>query len=86
MLYFKQIFDRRNTSGTTFGSITKDDLFSLKLVYPSSEVLRKYDNKVAEFNVKIFNNHEQNKALVQLRDWLLPMLMNGQVTIKDNCL
>jgi type I restriction enzyme S subunit len=86
MLYFKQIFDRRNTSGTTFGSITKDDLFSLKLVYPSSEVLRKYDNKVADFNVKIFNNHEQNKALVQLRDWLLPMLMNGQVTIKDNCL
>jgi type I restriction enzyme S subunit len=83
MLYFKQIFDRRNTSGTTFGSITKDDLFSLKLVYPTTDVLNEYDSKVADFNVKIFNNHQQVKELIQLRDWLLPMLMNGQVTVKD---
>lgn len=83
MLYFKQIFDRRNTSGTTFGSITKDDLFSLKLVYPTSDVLNDYDSKVADFNSKIFNNHQQNKELIQLRDWLLPMLMNGQATVKN---
>lgn len=84
MLYFKQIFDRRNASGTTFGSITKDDLFSLKLVYPSKGVLRDYDGKVSVFNKKIFNNHQQNKELIKLRDWLLPMLMNGQVTVKDS--
>ncbi|MBL0337521.1 MAG: restriction endonuclease subunit S [Chitinophagaceae bacterium] len=30
MVNLKQIFDRRNVDGTTFGSITKDDLFSLK--------------------------------------------------------
>jgi len=83
MLYFKQIFDRRNTSGTTFGSITKDDLFSLKLVYPTPNILGKYDNKITDFNLKIFNNHQQNKKLESLRDWLLPMLMNGQVTVKD---
>ena len=81
MLYFKQIFDRRNSSGTTFGSITKDDLFSLKLVYPSSNTLLNYDNKVSGFNVKILNNHQQNKELIRLKDWLLPMLMNGQVTV-----
>lgn len=84
MLYFKQIFDRRNTVGTTFGSITKDDLFSLKLVYPSHDILHKYNEKVADFNLKILNNHQQNKKLTELRDWLLPMLMNGQVTIKDS--
>jgi type I restriction enzyme S subunit len=83
MLYFKQTFDRRNTSGTTFGSITKDDLFSLKLVYPSLDILREYDKKVSTYNLKIFNNHKQNKELIRLRDWLLPMLMNGQVTVKD---
>lgn len=27
---------------------------------------------------------EENQNLVELRNWLLPMLMNGQVTIKDN--
>ncbi len=81
MLYFKQIFDRRNASGTTFGSITKDDLFSLSLVYPSQDVLRAYDEKVSMFNQTIFNNHQQNKELIELRNWLLPMLMNGQVTV-----
>jgi len=80
MLYFKQIFDHRNNSGTTFGSITKDDLFSLKVIYPTDELLRKYDDVVSKFNETILNNHKQNQQLTALRDWLLPMLMNGQVT------
>ena len=25
----------------------------------------------------------ENQKLTELRDWLLPMLMNGQVTVKD---
>jgi type I restriction enzyme S subunit len=29
----------------------------------------------------IANNERQNQELTQLRDWLLPMLMNGQVTV-----
>lgn len=28
-------------------------------------------------------NSLENELLVQLRDWLLPMLMNGQATIAD---
>ena len=83
MLYFKQIFDRRNTAGTTFGSITKDDLFSLRLVFPTVEILMEYDKKIAVLNKTILNNHRQNQKLAELRDWLLPMLMNGQVTVKD---
>jgi len=83
MLYFKQIFDRRNASGTTFGAITKDDLFSLKLAYPELNILRSYDDKVSAFNGIILNNHRQNIELQRLRDWLLPMLMNGQVTVKS---
>jgi type I restriction enzyme, S subunit len=82
MVYFKQIFDRRNSVGTTFGSITKDDLYSLKLIYPSENILNEYDKKIAVFNNKIFNNHKQNQKLAELRDWLLPMLMNGQVKVK----
>jgi len=81
MEYFKRIFDRRNSEGTTFGSITKDDLFSLKLVYPANYQLKAYDLAVSKFNEMIFNNHKQNQQLTQLRDWLLPMLMNGQVRV-----
>ena len=83
MEYFKQIFDNRNNAGTTFGSITKDDLFSLKLVYPKDDILKKYNQIVYKYNQTILNNHKQNQQLTELRDWLLPMLMNGQVTVKE---
>lgn len=81
MQYFKQIFDRRNFEGTTFGSITKDDLFSLKLVKPSSQIQKAFDEIVSKDNAMIFERSKENIALIALRDWLLPMLMNGQVKV-----
>ncbi|MGL7422169.1 restriction endonuclease subunit S [Salmonella sp. NW896] len=82
MKYFKQIFDRRNSEGTTFGSITKNDLHSLTLAYPTSDLLKKYDEIVTNYNKMIFERSLENRELIALRDWLLPMLMNGQVTVK----
>ena len=84
MKYFKQIFDRRNSEGTTFGSITKNDLHSLTLAYPSSALLRKYDDIVTNYNNMIFERSLENRELIKLRDWLLPMLMNGQITIQES--
>jgi len=81
---FKKIYDDMLNSGTTFGSITKDDLFSLKLVYPTKELLKKYDDIISKYNDRIFNNQKQNQKLEALRDWLLPMLMNGQVTVEKS--
>ena len=83
MEYFKQIFDRKNASGTTFGSITKDDLFNLKLCIPNKEVLEKFKKIADPFHNKIIVNSRQNQKLTELRDWLLPMLMNGQITVGD---
>jgi type I restriction enzyme S subunit len=82
MKYFKQVFDRRNSEGTTFGSITKDDLHSLTLAYPSEDLLKRYDEVVSNYNKMIFERSMENQQLIALRDWLLPMLMNGQVTVK----
>ena len=49
-----------------------------------------YDHNVVDEFVKIYRplidqiskNKKQNQELTQLRDWLLPMLMNGQVKVK----
>ena len=82
MKYFKTVFDRRNSEGTTFGSITKDDLYSLLLAYPPKSLLTKYENIVSHYNKLILAKSLENKRLIELRDWLLPMLMNGQVTVK----
>lgn len=82
MKYFKQVFDRRNVEGTTFGSMTKDDLHSLQVVCPEPELLKRYDGIVSEYNKMIFTRSLENQDLIKFRDWLLPLLMNGQVTIK----
>ncbi len=81
--YMKQIFDRRNTDGTTFGSITKGDLFSLAVVKPNEEVLRKYDTIAKPMFKKQNAIGLENQKLSELRDWLLPMLMNGQVSVGE---
>ena len=80
---FKKLFDMMNSVGTTFGSITKDDLYSLKLIYPPNELLMKFDKSVNSFDREIKNRSRQNQELSQLRYWLLPMLMNGQVKVED---
>jgi type I restriction enzyme S subunit len=81
MQYFKTIFDRRNSEGTTFGSITKDDLHSLPLAYPDLGLLNNYNDVVSNCNQVVFDRSMENQKLKQLRNWLLPMLMNGQVKV-----
>lgn len=81
MVNLKQIFDRRNVDGTTFGSITKDDLFSLKVVKPTNIILQKYHTTINSSFEKQNQLELENIKLTELRDWLLPMLMNGQVKV-----
>jgi type I restriction enzyme S subunit len=81
MVNLKQIFDRRNVDGTTFGSITKDDLFSLKVVMPTINILEKYHIVINSSFEKQNQLELENIKLTELRDWLLPMLMNGQVKV-----
>ena len=48
----------------------------------SSSLLRSYNEKVCHFYDLIFSNAFEKQKLDKLRDWLLPMLMNGQVKVK----
>lgn len=83
MVNLKQIFDRRNVSGTTFGSITKDDLFSLPVIIPNEKTVRAFQNLAFPSFEKQNKIELENIELASLRDWLLPMLMNGQVRVGD---
>ncbi|HFI0275250.1 TPA: restriction endonuclease subunit S [Streptococcus suis] len=82
MQLYKKEFQLRDATGTTFGSITKDDLFSLSMVIASENLMKRYENIVGKSYDKIKILSKQNKELTQLRDWLLPMLMNGQVKVE----
>ena len=81
MRYFKQVFDRQNSGGTTFGSITKDGLHDLKVAYPGDSLVSKFEQAIGSTYSMQNINGEENQTLAELRDWLLPMLMNGQVVV-----
>ena len=72
---------RVKSSGSVFDSIVTNDLNFTPAVVPDRAQLEAF-NKIAEPMFKtILNHQQQNQELTQLRDWLLPMLMNGQVTV-----
>lgn len=53
-----------------------------KIVIPPSELTEQFYEKVLSLHSKIQKNLIQNQELFTLRDWLLPMLMNGQVEVE----
>lgn len=83
MNYFKKKFDYLNSVGTTFGSLTKDELYNIELAYPPVEILKRFESIVSLLDNRIRINTQQNQQLAALRDWLLPMLMNGQAKVLD---
>lgn len=49
------------------------------VIVPDKEASSKFETQANVIYEKIKNNIFENQELTQLRDWLLPMLMNGQV-------
>ncbi len=62
--------------------INKGVIEESPIVIPSEKVLTDYYKVADPIFEKIMNLALQSHELSQLRDWLLPMLMNGQVTVK----
>ena len=82
--YLKVRFDSLNTAGTTFGSITKDELFNLPVVIPSTDVIERFDAICKPIFDKQMEIGFEIESLTKQRDELLPLLMNGQVSLL-NC-
>ena len=68
---------------TTMGHITSDHLKQSVIVLPPDDIVHKFSNQVDSIHAEVSRISKENQNLCQLRDWLLPMLMNGQATIED---
>ena len=75
------VFQKRNINGTTFGSITKDDLSQLPIIKPCKEIIVNYEKVCSSIFNKLISIDIELGSLTKQRDELLPLLMNGQVTI-----
>lgn len=70
-------------SGAMQPHINKGTVDESLMIDPSTLILEKYYTKAIPIYKQIINNSFQNQELASLRDWLLPMLMNGQVGVGE---
>ena len=71
-------FEKLNT-GTGVPSMTSSIIYNLKVVIPPEEVLKSFDNYIQTIYKQMNKKEKENRELVSIRDFLLPLLMNGQV-------
>ena len=69
-------------TGSTIKNLSLDSLKTLLLPMPDNKTTELFYYLLKPIDAKRQNIFQQNKKLSKLRDWLLPMLMNGQVTVK----
>jgi hypothetical protein len=75
-------FEKLNT-GTGVPSMTSSIIYSLKTIIPDENILEAFNSKVCPLYKQIQHNKKENQELTSLRDFLLPLLMNGQVSFKE---
>jgi len=69
--------------GATQEAVNNDDLNYIYIIVPEEKILRQYHNLTKSIFKKIAENMCENKELITIRDFLLPLLMNGQATISE---
>ena len=77
---FQQIALSRKT---TMGHITSDHISLSRVVLPPENVLKQYAEKIDPIIEKNVRNQIEYRKLTALRDKLLPLLMNGQVSVEN---
>jgi Restriction endonuclease S subunits len=68
-------------SGTSQQNVSNQIIRDYRVVVPSDKILRDFNNCAKPLFVQLKMGQQESRQLVKLRDWLLPMLMNGQVSV-----
>lgn len=74
----------QSSSGSTFKEVSLTTLRTIKMILPNKDISNEYSRLVTKIFEEQDDLEQQNQQLTQLRDFLLPMLMNGQVGVGDD--
>jgi len=69
------------STGSARDNLSQDMIRNIKVVIPSNDILDRFYDFSNNIIKEITKKQQENEQLTQLRDWLLPMLMNGQVKV-----
>lgn len=70
-------------SGSVQKQLTRENLSVMPIIVPPKPLLNKFDVMAKDIHLQQQKITEENAYLTHLRDWLLPMLMNGQATVRE---
>ena len=71
------------TSGSAQPQITRENLSLYEIDINDKKKLDKFENFASRIRKNIISNKLENISLIKLREFLLPILMNGQATISE---
>ena len=83
LLSLKSELDQKFFQGTGLKHLQKPLLKDRPIYIPEKSELEDFNSNVRPMFDSVSENIRENQQLISLRDWLLPMLMNGQATISD---
>jgi type I restriction enzyme S subunit len=81
-LSFIQNHILNQATGSAQPHVYPSDIRILDYAIPKDFLIDDFGEFAIPMNNQIAKNSIENQLLVKLRDWLLPMLMNGQVTVR----
>ncbi|MBK8809679.1 MAG: restriction endonuclease subunit S [Acidobacteria bacterium] len=73
---------KNNSGGSTFKEVSTESLRTIPTPLPDRNLIENYAKVIQSTFERQELLETENQRLSTLRDWLLPMLMNGQVTVK----
>ena len=76
-------FTRQVSTGSVHKGIRHESLKRFTFAYSGIDLIKNFTNLISPMQQNIFFLQKQNHHLTQLRDFLLPMLMNGQVSVAE---
>lgn len=79
---FFKAFVKTTCNGTGINNLTNDTFNNVYFSIPNTGILSKFESLTGCLYNKVGINQRKNNELTHLRDSLLPMLMNGQVTVE----
>ena len=71
------------STGSIFKGIRINSLMDSEIILPPLSVTKEFSKEIKPLLALQKELDRETHTLIQLRDWLLPMLMNGQATISD---
>ena len=81
MRFLKPQLEAYNGEGTVFGSINGKALKSLEVALPSHNEVMQFESFAAPIDALIRSNENETRKLNNLRNYLLPKLMSGEIDV-----